>query len=50
MKRTIQTASYMEKMTQYIKWKALDEIDVGICDGMTYKVISSFSSNLRTFV
>lgn len=37
LRRTIQTASYLTK--QPIKWRALDEIDAGLCDGMTYAEI-----------
>lgn len=48
MRRTIQTASGLpyEKLT----WKSLDELDAGVCDGMTYEEIEvSFSrpSDLR---
>ena len=37
MKRTIQTA----RLLQYPKkhWKALDELNTGVCDGMTYQEI-----------
>ena len=37
MRRTIQTASLLpyEKLT----WKSLDELDAGVCDGMTYEEI-----------
>ncbi len=37
LKRTIQTASELpyEKLT----WKSLDELDAGVCDGMTYEEI-----------
>ncbi|KAG8905211.1 Fructose-2,6-bisphosphatase [Tulasnella sp. 403] len=37
LQRTIQTASYLpyEKLT----WKSLDELDAGVCDGMTYEEI-----------
>lgn len=37
LKRTIQTASLLpyEKLT----WKSLDELDAGVCDGMTYEEI-----------
>lgn len=35
MKRTIETSIYIRnKCAQFVKWKALDEIDVGICDGL----------------
>lgn len=37
LQRTIQTASELpyEKLT----WKSLDELDAGVCDGMTYEEI-----------
>ncbi|ESK95876.1 fructose- -bisphosphatase [Moniliophthora roreri MCA 2997] len=37
LKRTIQTAQYLPytKLT----WKSLDELDAGVCDGMTYEEI-----------
>lgn len=37
LRRTIQTA----RMLPYPKltWKALDELDAGVCDGMTYEEI-----------
>lgn len=37
LKRTIQTAQYLDypKLT----WKSLDELDAGVCDGMTYEEI-----------
>jgi 6-phosphofructo-2-kinase / fructose-2,6-biphosphatase 2 len=36
MRRTIDTAAPLAQKgcVQYVKWKALDEIDVGICDGI----------------
>lgn len=34
LKRTIATASRLP--FPKLRWKALDEIDAGICDGMTY--------------
>ncbi|KAK4704701.1 hypothetical protein P7C70_g1510, partial [Phenoliferia sp. Uapishka_3] len=38
LRRTIQTASSLdfEKLT----WKSLDELDAGVCDGMTYEEIA----------
>ena len=41
MRRTIETSQAIIKRgcAQYVKWKVLDEIDVGICDGMTYEEI-----------
>ncbi|KWU44883.1 fructose-2,6-bisphosphatase [Rhodotorula sp. JG-1b] len=40
LKRTIQTASELpyEKLT----WKSLDELDAGVCDGMTYEEIEKY--------
>ncbi|BGP22653.1 Fructose-2,6-bisphosphatase [Rhodotorula toruloides] len=40
LKRTIQTASLLpyEKLT----WKSLDELDAGVCDGMTYEEIERY--------
>ena len=37
LKRTIQTAQSLDypKLT----WKSLDELDAGVCDGMTYEEI-----------
>ncbi|KAI9179327.1 Fructose-2,6-bisphosphatase [Blastocladiella emersonii ATCC 22665] len=37
LKRTQQTAAYLE-FTK-LAWKALDELDAGVCDGMTYEEI-----------
>ncbi|KAI9029890.1 6-phosphofructo-2-kinase-domain-containing protein [Phycomyces nitens] len=37
MKRTIQTAEGL--MYPKLQWKALDELDAGVCDGMTYEEI-----------
>jgi 6-phosphofructo-2-kinase / fructose-2,6-biphosphatase 2 len=37
LKRTIQTARYLNY--EKLEWKALDEIDSGICDGLTYEEI-----------
>ncbi|KAJ3587046.1 hypothetical protein NHX12_013436 [Muraenolepis orangiensis] len=37
MKRTIQTAEALG--TQYEQWKALNEIDAGVCEDMTYEEI-----------
>jgi 6-phosphofructo-2-kinase/fructose-2,6-biphosphatase len=39
MQRTIETARYLP--FPKLRWKALDEIDAGICDGLTYKEISA---------
>jgi broad specificity phosphatase PhoE len=49
LKRTIQTAGYLPypKLT----WKSLDELDAGVCDGMTYGEIEVRKYNVcnRTF-
>ena len=44
MQRTIQTAQYLpyNKLT----WKSLDELDAGVCDGMTYEEIEVRISDL----
>jgi hypothetical protein len=44
LQRTMQTASYLkfEKKT----WKSLDELDAGVCDGMTYEEIEVSSTAL----
>lgn len=34
LKRTIQTARYLT--FEKLEWKALDELDSGVCDGLTY--------------
>ncbi|KAG2183093.1 hypothetical protein INT44_006074 [Umbelopsis vinacea] len=39
MKRTIQTASLLPHPTKK-QWKALEELDAGVCDGMTYEEIA----------
>lgn len=41
LKRTIETASFISG-TSPMQWRALSEIEVGTCDGMTYKEIESF--------
>ncbi|KAI8974351.1 fructose-2,6-bisphosphatase [Pilobolus umbonatus] len=38
MKRTIQTARHLEFPKK--QWKALDELDTGVCDGLTYDEIA----------
>ncbi|TVY26811.1 Fructose-2,6-bisphosphatase [Lachnellula hyalina] len=40
LKRTIQTARYLPKHYNQLQWKALDELDSGVCDGMTYQEIA----------
>lgn len=39
LKRTIRTASVVGR--PFSPWRALDEIDAGICDGMTYREIQT---------
>ena len=41
LKRTIQTSEYVVSENNFdrLEWKALDELDSGVCDGMTYKEI-----------
>jgi 6-phosphofructo-2-kinase/fructose-2,6-biphosphatase 2 len=40
LQRTIATARFLPKDYQQLEWKALDELDSGVCDGMTYKEIA----------
>src|SRR5690606_21138053 len=37
LRRTMQTAAHLPE--EPISWRALDEIDAGVCDGMTYSEI-----------
>lgn len=50
LKRTMQTAQYLDypKLT----WKSLDELDAGVCDGMTYEEIEvrNHSDTFDTFL
>ena len=39
LKRTVATASFLG--TTPFQWRALDEIDAGVCDGMTYPEVKS---------
>ncbi|KAI9824596.1 MAG: Fructose-2,6-bisphosphatase [Thelocarpon impressellum] len=39
LKRTNQTARFLPEKHLQLKWKALDEIDSGVCDGLTYEEI-----------
>ncbi|KAL1841368.1 hypothetical protein VTK73DRAFT_3501 [Phialemonium thermophilum] len=39
LKRTIDTARYLPKHYNQLQWKALDELDAGVCDGLTYQEI-----------
>jgi broad specificity phosphatase PhoE/predicted kinase len=38
LRRTLETAAGLERPT--VRWRALDEIDAGLCDGMTYDEIA----------
>ncbi|KAL1914487.1 uncharacterized protein VTP21DRAFT_8870 [Calcarisporiella thermophila] len=38
MRRTVQTGQYLPYPK--LQWKALDELDAGVCDGMTYEEIA----------
>ena len=43
LKRTIQTARFLAKSPHVVtklEWKALDELDSGMCDGLTYEQIA----------
>ena len=47
MTRSVQTAVGVGKgAAQYVKWKALDEIDVGICDGKLFSFFFSYSISI----
>ncbi|KAI3327531.1 6-phosphofructo-2-kinase [Xylariaceae sp. AK1471] len=39
LKRTIATSRFLPKNYNQLQWKALDELDAGVCDGMTYQEI-----------
>ncbi|CAJ2510860.1 Uu.00g064850.m01.CDS01 [Anthostomella pinea] len=39
LKRTISTARHLPDNYNQLQWKALDELDAGVCDGMTYQEI-----------
>ncbi|KAI1325656.1 6-phosphofructo-2-kinase [Xylariaceae sp. FL0255] len=39
LKRTIATARFLPENYNQLQWKALDELDAGVCDGMTYQEI-----------
>ncbi|KAI9839541.1 MAG: hypothetical protein M1819_002167 [Sarea resinae] len=42
LKRTIQTARYLRpEHGRQLPWKALDELDSGVCDGLTYEEIEA---------
>lgn len=40
LKRTIATARHLPAHYNQLQWKALDELDAGVCDGMTYQEIA----------
>ncbi|PON21101.1 hypothetical protein TGAM01_v210057 [Trichoderma gamsii] len=39
LKRTIATARFLPAHYNQLQWKALDELDSGVCDGLTYQEI-----------
>ncbi|KAH8601850.1 fructose-2,6-bisphosphatase-like protein [Bisporella sp. PMI_857] len=39
LKRTIATARFLPQTYNQLQWKALDELDAGVCDCLTYKEI-----------
>lgn len=39
LRRTIATARHLPKEYHRLQWKALDELDAGVCDGLTYAQI-----------
>lgn len=39
MVRTGMTVGELNKSWEVIKWRCLDEIDAGICDGLTYQQV-----------
>lgn len=45
LKRTRQTAAPLKKICSVMRWKALDEIDAGMCEGMTYEEIKEQMPN-----
>lgn len=42
LRRTIQSARHLKAETGFekLEWKALDELDSGVCDGLTYEQIA----------
>ncbi|CAN0486104.1 unnamed protein product, partial [Ectocarpus sp. 8 AP-2014] len=47
MRRARQTAAEIDK-SRYVEWRALREIEVGVCDGLTYaQVKASFPEEYR---
>jgi len=39
LKRTIETSEYLDFLGKSISLKCLDELNVGVCDGMTYEEV-----------
>lgn len=39
LRRTIATARFLPQNYNQLQWKALDELDSGVCDGLTYQEI-----------
>jgi 6-phosphofructo-2-kinase/fructose-2,6-biphosphatase 2 len=39
LRRTIATARHLPKEYNQLQWKALDELNSGVCDGLTYQDI-----------
>ena len=39
LKRTQQTSRFLDNRFERLEWKALDELDSGVCDGLTYAEI-----------
>jgi broad specificity phosphatase PhoE len=48
MKRTIGTAEHLTYPK--LAWKALDELDAGVCDGMTYEEIEVRHANILCYL
>lgn len=45
LKRTVQTAEYIECNSR-VRWTALNEIDAGICENLTYKEMAALYPDL----
>lgn len=45
MRRARQTAAEIDK-SRYVEWRALREIEVGVCDGLTYAQVTLMLSLL----
>jgi len=39
LRRTVQTAAPLGALLPQVQWRALDEIDAGLCEGMTYEEV-----------